>query len=579
MKKLLSIILAITMIAALIPSAFAAGEIELDLDELTAKTNVTTGADKLTLTQGSGIVSVPDMSVRRYGTTNINGSFLALSFSVDTAGEYKLSFKTDATGIDEAGAAPAVYIVEKELTDSINAFYLFKCQAADKKGYFDFSKLSTVNEYVPMTIGTSGETSGKPITVDLKANTTYTMVFHCDATSLNLNNVTTNDKVDLAVYDCDSTGVRTIDKDVALPDSYEQKIRISGIKFTPANESSDDPDITDAFETETPTSTVYNPTVSGAGYNASEGMATVDGITKTLQSNGSYKMYAPEKNGDAQFLYWAKGLSAYKKIVSYENEFYYTPAGGDNNILIAVYDEADGTSNKAEFYNANGQLIKLITDETVDKKVPDLPSMAGYNNASSWKQYNGETVANAGENIEPSGTMIFVAQYESEKPLNVTVTVEHGNGTATVPYGEVVTCTPDASKGELKWWKKEINGVSEIVSIDETYSFRAWETCTVTAEYDTKKPVYTGSKMKIIIDSFKVGNTENGVMAEFIGFGADTVEKGIIYNGMKIAMTKPGTQFTVTGELNDTFKGYAIVKNGTTYNLIVDGEVTLTNAE
>jgi hypothetical protein len=47
----------------------------------------------------------------------------------------------------------------------------------------------------------------------------------------------------------------------------------------------------------------------------------------------------------------------------------------------------------------------------------------------------------------------------------------------------------------------------------------------------------------------------------------------------KIAMTRPGNQFTVTGEPGDTFKGYAIVKNGTTYNLIVDGEVTLTNAE
>ncbi len=348
----------------------------------------------------------------------------------------------------------------------------------------------------------------------------------------------------------------------------------------PAPEPDDEQLIADAFTTEDPVATQYNPSVSGAGYNASEGTATVVGITATLQTEGeyknSYKMYAPEKNGDAQFLYWAKGLSINKKIVSYENEFYYTPAGGDNNILIAVYDEADGDVNKAEFYNANGQLIKLITNASDDKEVPALPSMAGYNSASSWKQYNGETEVTVGADIEPTGTMIFVAQYNRKKPIDVTVTVENGNGTATVPYGEPVTCTPDASKGTFKWWTKEVNGVSEIVSIDDTYSFLAWEDCTVTAEYADAKPAYTGNTMKIIIDTFTAGS-EKAVMAEFIGFGADTVEKGIMIGTNKIAMTKPGDQFTVTGEPGNTFKGYAIVKDGETYKLIVDGEAKIDN--
>ncbi len=346
-----------------------------------------------------------------------------------------------------------------------------------------------------------------------------------------------------------------------------------GFKLTPAAE---DADISDAFKTEDPVDTIYNPSVSSAGYNASEGTSAVEGITKELQADGSYKMYAPQTSGDAHFLYWAKGLSLNKKIVSYTNEFRYTPAGGDNNILIAVYDNSDSSVNKAEFYNANGQLIKIIEDTSSDKTVPTLPSMAGYGDASAWKQYNGETIAAEGAELIPTGTMIFVAQYALENPIDVTVSVVDGNGTATVPYGEKVACTADSSKGIFKWWTKEVNGAQEIVSLDEEYSFLAWEDCTVTAVYDTKKPIYTGNTMKIVMDRFFAGKTP-AVMAEFIGFGSNTVEKGIMFNETKIAMTRPGNQFTVTGEVGDTFKGYAIIKDGNGYKLIVDGEVTISD--
>ncbi|MBQ2741725.1 MAG: Ig-like domain-containing protein [Oscillospiraceae bacterium] len=339
----------------------------------------------------------------------------------------------------------------------------------------------------------------------------------------------------------------------------------------------EDSDITDAFETETPVVTEYSPSVSGAGFTMGESSETVEGITETKQADGSYKMYAPENNGEYKFLYWAKGLSLNKKILSYENEFYYTPSGGDNNILIAVYDVADSETNKAEFYNANGQLVKLVKDDSTDKTVPALPSMAGFGNAASWKQYKGEveyTSENVGSEVELSGTMIFVAQYEESEPSDVTVTVVNGSGSTTVPYGEKVTCTADSSKGELKWWKKTVGNTSEIVSIEDTYSFLAWEDCTITAEYAESKPLYTGSTAKIVLDTFAAGDA-TAVMAEFIGFGAGTVEKGIIYNGTKIAMTRPGNQFTVTGENGDVFKGYAIVKDGDAYNLIVDGVVEI----
>ena len=61
-------------------------------------------------------------------------------------------------------------------------------------------------------------------------------------------------------------------------------------------------------------------------------------------------------------------------------------------------------------------------------------------------------------------------------------------------------------------------------------------------------------------------------MAEFIGFGSNVVEKGIMFNDTKIAMTSPGNQFTITADADGIYKGYAVIKNGSGYTLVTDGE-------
>ena len=62
-------------------------------------------------------------------------------------------------------------------------------------------------------------------------------------------------------------------------------------------------------------------------------------------------------------------------------------------------------------------------------------------------------------------------------------------------------------------------------------------------------------------------------MAEFLGFGNNVVEKGIIFNDNRIAMTTVGNQFSVIADEEGTYKGYAIVGNTTDgYTLITDGE-------
>ncbi|MBE6964428.1 MAG: hypothetical protein E7441_00120 [Ruminococcaceae bacterium] len=304
----------------------------------------------------------------------------------------------------------------------------------------------------------------------------------------------------------------------------------------------------------------FNAAEATTQYNAPEltgltiGGKVINGVPN---GDGSFNITAPAaKENGSKFLYWAKGLATQKTILLYKtNELKnYFPGENGRELLIAVYE--DELPVDAEYYNANGQLIP-------DAKDSDRPYMAGYGTASGWKQY-GET-------------NIRVAEYNNKtQPDNVTVTVVNGTGTATLPYGEKVTCTAnEAEEGTyFRWWQKDVNGVPEIVSVDKEYSFLAYENCTVTAVYgDTA--VNVTNPAKIIIDTFG----ENSVMAEFIGFGSNVVEKGIMWNNNKIAMTAPGNQFTVTADKNGTFKGYAIVKDGDAYTLITDGEVTISNAE
>ncbi|MBQ6846237.1 MAG: hypothetical protein IJO61_03825 [Oscillospiraceae bacterium] len=315
----------------------------------------------------------------------------------------------------------------------------------------------------------------------------------------------------------------------------------------------DDP-IAEAFEvTDTPT-----------GYTA----PTAIGITKdeteietTDNEDGTFDLTAPETNSKSEkFLYWALGLTGNKRIVSFDRTLEnYMPAEEGRNYLIAVY-EGDVDTSKVEYYNQNGQLIPDATEnETV--------SMPGYGSTRKWKKYSDN---------------IYVADYEKTEEDKAEVTVTAVGGTvdgeleATVSFGTEVTCTAAAKDGSgkpFKCWKKSNLDGDEIVSTDSTYKFKAWEDCTVTAVYE--EHIYFGESMKIIIDSFAVGN-DTGVMAEFIGLDS-AVEKGIMFtdseeNTTKIAMTTKDSQFTVTADKPGTYVGYAILKSGdNAFTLITDG--------
>ncbi|MBQ6846226.1 MAG: hypothetical protein IJO61_03760 [Oscillospiraceae bacterium] len=170
----------------------------------------------------------------------------------------------------------------------------------------------------------------------------------------------------------------------------------------------------------------------------------------------------------------------------------------------------------------------------------------------------------ANSDITVSGTMIFVANY-ANNPAAVTINEKD------YAYGDLVTLTANEKEGKVfKGWKK--NG--EIVSVSTTYSFYAYKSCTVEAIYADEKPNFGGKFIKIFIDTFTAGD-ETAIMAEFIGLG-DAVEKGIIVNGThKLAMKTDSTQFTIEADVDGTYEGYAIVKDGTSYSQVTDGSATV----
>ncbi len=330
-------------------------------------------------------------------------------------------------------------------------------------------------------------------------------------------------------------------------------VDIQAVKLTP-----EDTDIREDFEAES--SEAYTPvTAKSYAYTSIDTSSAFD--SQTVNVGETVTVEAPDKSAEGYtFLYWAKGLSNAKKLVSTNKSYTYTPAEG-NNILVAVYAKND--TNVAEFYNANKQLVKAIKGESVE--APAYPEMAGYAPATAWVDAaTGEEYA-AGATIPVSGRKIFVAKVGAVKSVNV-------NGT-DYDYGELVTLTATEQAGkEFKGWKKDVNGTEEFVSTSETYTFYAYETCTVEEVWEDSVS-YSGSVAKIVLDTFEVDG-KTAIMAEFIGM-ANTIEKGILFGTRKIPMSGNGSQFSLIADAEGTYKGYAIVNNGDgTYTEIIDGVYT-----
>jgi len=535
MKKLLSAILVLTMIIALVPAVFATDELTennyvFNISSISGRTaDYSNNRGAWSFNQVNASNSNP-FRVAGCRNINSNGSMTSQHMNIPFKKNDYSIFDIHIVVTVDGAVQPTIR--HKLNTEGINVdLYLYRLNNSE-----DINLTSTTYDSIDVTKNRLLDClDGKAHTQYLGTINTYAEKWTGTVVSekLNVVNVTPGEYI-LVCYGKFAEGVANNTQGKAVLDSFNLK------------ELEQDTVLTEAFKPENCViaENYKEPDVISIAKDGSE-------ITSVKNADGTHDITAPEtnKNG-AKFLYWAKGLSAQKRILIGKTNVLenYVPDSKFANYLIPVYeDEVSGT----EYYNANGQLIPDATQET-------RVSMAGYGASNGWQQYGDKN--------------IYVATYEKATPNNVTVTVDGEE--QKIVYGTEVTCIADETKGTFKCWTKSDiygNSASEIVSVDKIYKFKAWEDCTVNAVYEDC--YYTGNTTKIIIDTFDITPGVIGVMAEFIGL-SDAVEKGIIFNGTKIAMTTKDNQFAVIADADGTYEGYAIVENeiDDSYTLITDGK-------
>ncbi len=289
--------------------------------------------------------------------------------------------------------------------------------------------------------------------------------------------------------------------------------------------------------------------------------------TKDVVAGSDVTYIAPEKEGYT-FLYWAQGMGTYKKVVSYDAKLSVKAEKGPM-WLTAVY--ADNASEKTDviFYNANGdEISRSRYNENDVITLATLPAMAGFEKATGWTlDVDGETYT-AEDEVKASGKLMrFVAAYPDEPTESYEITVVGGTiDNANPTYGSLVTVTAPAREGGsghnyFNYWKKG----NDIVSFDKTYSFYAWEDCTLTAVYEKYVPIADTAR-KILVGTRTVGS-DTVAVAEFIGVES-AVEKGILFGtsidivSHKVSMKTDGNTFSVIDDVDGDAIGYAILSDG-----------------
>ncbi len=575
MKKLLSIILAIVMIAAMLPSAFAATASEeyeyvFKLEALGSQASDGYRSKLATMTLETPLPSVSDKwkvatsrflynvysqkegilwnGDKRYATGG--NSMFAVEIWVPTDGTYKPSLNYSAIqsapvvdiylvkeGTEAGGCYPSDFqFVTSGDGDAKTSTFIRALGDGYKLGHVDMWGGSTTTDY-----GNIKTIDFNDLELQLDGNSNYYLCFH----TVNLN-----------------------DNHVGTSSNTYYNVNLESFKLTPAYTA-------EAYTTSGKTTVTALAAYGNGNTIEDTSVISVGNVAYGEKCKVSVNNKKVVKEGKTyNFLYWAKGMTSRENelALSTAESFDYIPQDG-NNVLIAVYEEA-GTDEAATFYNANGQ---LLTDIEFNKTtLPALPSMAGYTApATAWVQLGNDTELKSEDAVPVTGDKIFIAKYnDADKKSDISVTVSGASAdsipTGKYAYGKEIICKADAPEGKVfMYWTKTVGGTTEaeVVSMEEDYSFYAWEDCEVTAVYGTAKHALAKDVRKIIISSVVAGN-ENAIMAEFIGF-EDALEKGVMIGDQKIAMTTKDNQFTVVTD--DDVTGYAIVVDATDgYTQITD---------
>lgn len=535
-------------------------------------------------TDKDGVFTAENIEIRRYGTTGGYGPFVAFKVSVDTAGKYNLRFKTNT--VDATQAAPAVYV--SQMVPTTRYFQYI----TDKEfiGYLDFSELTAVDTYE--TVTTDGLSSGTVAEYTFEANKDYYIILYCDANSIALNGQTT--KMELVKdynYKVTATGTLTDMSDNSFTKSGPgfQNLYLSGIQLTQVMEPSeeetaraaaytadrklyDELTSVEADNDELTTLEEYSSTatVTVVVQDIATGASIVnDVVNENVAVNSKYSPVAPSVGNDYEFMYWAIGLGANRKIVSFDKDEYSFEVAPGRNLVYAVYRKTNNDTKYAFFFDGSKTVLgkNAISDGSVT--LPDLPgAMPGFGDSIGWK-YTGkedETALEAGIAVENlTDDTFFVADYNGKKTVNVTINEE----LVEVPYGEDVKLGDYASIRKsgngyevFNYWKKG----DEVISFKPDYTFKAYEDCVLTPTYEKYEPINKTVRRILISADANTGIT----FAEFIGLDS-AIEKGILFGdagatytnaNAKAVMQTDGKVFSVVNETGKAAIGYAILEGG-----------------
>ncbi len=541
--------------------------------------------DTLSVSTAGGVFNATNIQVRYYGYGVPNAPLAAFGIQVDKSGTYNINFKTDEDAAENS-AAPAIYVIEDEGT------YKGDTQAStllgnnSPIGYFNFSTLKASDGYMPVTI--DGEKESELSSKYLDSTKKYFIVMYMDADSFYLNDVAdTGDLGDDGYAPADGGGIK---KGTALlGKSNYQTIRLSGIQLTQVMEpSEEETERQEAYDddrelyNELTNVTAENNSVNELdGYSSNATVTVVaqdiatgasivnDVVNENVAVNSKYSPVAPSVGNDYEFMYWAIGLGANRKIVSFDKDEYSFEVAPGRNLVYAVYRKTNNDTKYAFFFDGSKTVLGKKAISAGSVTLPALPgAMPGFGNPTGWK-YTGEENENAllkdavVENL--TDDTFFVADYNNKKTVTVTIDGQEFK----VPYGTEIKLVDYASIRENKsgenvfnYWKKG----DEIISFKPDYTFKAYENCTLTSTYAKYEPINkTVRRIFISADS-----TTGITFAEFIGLDS-AIEKGILFGdagatytnaNAKAVMQTDGKVFSVVNETGKTAIGYAILEGG-----------------
>ena len=583
MKRLFSILLALMLVAAMVPQSLAVEETKFEGYEYVFSREAVDTENNPNLLNDKGRLLTSTMATMKL--THIEEAASAAwrpashnyitGAEVKTAANGGMYWKATkdpadmltcyAIELDVKNGGkyiPSITVTKKNSSPIVDVYLVKEGTSANERSTADFnfpstagSKDSARDADLATFVGGS-DANKRPETYKLGTLDLYTDSETTPVTSFSERTLDSNSKYYLIFH-----SVGKNEKCVANNTLYE--VYVSSFKLTYVEEETNDmfdyeeKEYTAASTTQVTALAAYG---NGKAIEDSE-VVSVTNVEYGKSCNVSVKSETVEKNDKTyNFSHWARGAAtgANKMVISSEASFDYKPSEG-NNILIAVFEEV-GAEKAEAFYNYNGQLLSDL--KIKDNKLPDLPSMAGFEApATKWVQLGTNEEFDADADIsEIAGGKSFIAKYDS---LTDNIKIAVDGEEKTYSYGDTVNCIASAPEGKyFMYWEKTISGKAdaEIVSASETYSFSAWEDCKVNAVYGDEKPTLARAARKIIISSVPAGN-DVGVMAEFIGF-EDALEKGIVLGNQKIAMITGKTQFTIINDSAEhVVRGYAIIKD------------------